>query len=342
MIGLGTIRECFRYNDWARDRLLGLATGLTDTQLDRPFEMGEGSLRATVYHLWAAEFGWLNRWQPQTSVSYDAECVGEPATEIARRFRETTAARDAFLARLDDASLSGTITFRNKKGIMSTFNFGDMMLHVCNHGTHHRAQALNMLRHLGVETPKPGIDYVLWRLQEPPDPPPALDIGSLRAYYAYADWARNQVHATAVKLGDEQLDRPFEIGSGSLRATLIHIQQAEQWWWQNWTLGPGQPFPAAAARLSIAELTRLFDTTAAQRDDFLNRITDGELPRPVSAMPRPGVTRTFPLGVTMLQLCHHGTHHRAQALNMLRHVGGEVPALDYVAMLRQRAAPVRK
>lgn len=341
MIKTGTLRECFRYNDWARERLLGLAAGLADDQLDRPFEMGEGSLRATVYHLWAAEYGWLNRWQPQTGLTYDAECHGESPAEIGRRFRETAAARDAFLGRLDDAGLAATFTFTNKKGITSTFSIGDTMLHVCNHGTHHRAQAINMLRRLGVETPKPGIDYILWRLQEPPEPPAALDVGSLRAYYAYADWARNQVHAAAAKLSDEQLDRSFEMGSGSLRATLMHIQQAEQWWWRNWTLGPGQPFPADDARPSIAELTRVFDATAAQRDDVLNRITDGELLRPVSAMPRPGVTRTFPLGVTMLQLCHHGTHHRAQALNMLRHVGGEVPALDYAAMLRQLAAPRR-
>ena len=335
MIKMGTIQECFRYNDWARERLLGLVVGLTDSQLDRPFEMGGGSLRTTIYHLWAAEFSWLNRWQPQAGVSYSSECVGEPLAEIARRFRETAAAREAFLTHLDDARLSGMITFRSPKGIVCTFNIGDMMLHVCNHGVHHRAQAINMLRHLGVEIPKPGIDYILWRLQEPADPPPAIDVDSLRTYYAYADWARTQVHAAAATLSDEQLDRPFEMGMGSLRTTLIHIREAEQWWWQNWTLGPGQAFPAADARLSIAELTRLFDATAAQRDDLLNRITDGELLRPVSASPRPGVTLTFPLGVTMLQLCHHGTHHRAHALNMLRHVGGEVSALDYVAMLRK-------
>ena len=366
MIKLGTIRECFRYNDWARERLLGLASDLTDAQLDRPFEMGEGSLRATIYHLWAAEFCWLDRWQPQKKGTgsasdqpeqtqdastrgacplfprYDAECHGESIAEIGRRFRETAAAREAFIAQLDDPGLVKTITYTNSKGVENTYSFGDMLLHVCNHGTHHRAQAINMLRQLTGEIPKPGIDYIFWRMHEPADPPSALDVGTLQAYYAYADWARDQVHTAAAKLTDEQLDRPFEMGPGTLRATLVHMRDAEQWWWQNWTQGPGQAFPAIDARLSLSALARDCEQVAAQRNDLLSRTSDADLLRPVTVMPRPGVTRTFLLGVTMLQICQHGTHHRAQALNMLRHVGGDVPVLDYAAMLRQLAARAGK
>jgi uncharacterized damage-inducible protein DinB len=55
--------------------------------------------------------------------------------------------------------------------------------------------------------------------------------------------------------------------------------------------------------------------------------------RPLEVRPRPGVVRHFPLAVTMLQTCTHGTHHRAQALNMLRHLGATVPSLDYLVSL---------
>ena len=123
---------------------------------------------------------------------------------------------------------------------------------------------------------------------------------------------------------------------GSVRATLVHIRDGEQWWLENWTRGPDHLFPAVDPHLSVTELTRLFDQTAAQRDGLLSRSTDADLLRVVSAQPRPGVLRTFPIGVTMLQLCFHGTHHRAQVLNMFRHLGAEVPGLDYAAMLRER------
>ena len=39
---------------------------------------------------------------------------------------------------------------------------------------------------------------------------------------------------------------------------------------------------------------------------------------------------TLPLGDTMLQIGGHGTHHRAQAVNMLRRLGRTAPPLDYI------------
>jgi len=33
---------------------------------------------------------------------------------------------------------------------------------------------------------------------------------------------------------------------------------------------------------------------------------------------------------SLLQLCCHGSHHRAQLVNMLRHSGLKIPAVDVV------------
>ena len=238
--------------------------------------------------------------------------TGESIAEIGRRFRQTAAARDAFLGGMDDARLAEKITCTSKRWGTANFSFGDMMLHVCNHGAHHRAQAINMLRHLGVAPAKPPLDYIFMKMEPAMAAAPALDGGTLRAYYAYADWARARVYAVAAKLSDEQLDRPFEIGMGCVRATLGHLRDAEQWWLVNWTRSPDHGFPAVDPRASITELSRRFDHTAAERNELLNHSTDDDLQRIVTAKPRPDVTRTFPLGVTMLQLCFHGTHHRAQ------------------------------
>ncbi len=334
---IDTLRECLAWNDWGRERLLTHTAGLSDGELDRPIPMGEGSLRKTLYHLWAAEFGWLDRWRPQPD-TYDAECHGEPVSEIARRFRETAERRNAFLTELDEGGLTRTVTYTNKKGVTSTFSFAGMMLHVCNHGVHHRAQAVNMLRQLGRPMPGPGLDYIFMKHEQTERGDTAaapLDCATLTDYFAYGDWARAKVHAAAAPLDDARLDRRFDMGLGTLRATLEHIQLAELWWYENWTRGPGQLFPPVDSQVSIAELTRRFNETAARRSQFLTGLSDGDLARPTTATPRPGIFRTFPLGVTMLQLCGHGTQHRAQALNMLRQLGAEVPALDYVVMLRE-------
>jgi uncharacterized damage-inducible protein DinB len=338
MIGLGTIRECLRYTAWARDKLLARAAALADAQLDQPFPMGTGSLRATLQHLYGAERTWFVRWQgseqPQFPHSHTLAAPGD----LWLAYRALATARDDVLATLHDDDLERPITYITQAGQTCTNSLGDILLHVSNHGTHHRAQAGWMLRQLGSPLPKPGPDYIFMRLEDPALAPPALDVGTLRTYYAYADWARDRVHAVAAQLTGEQLDRPFDLGIGSARATLAHICLAEQWWLDNWTVGPKQLFPASDSRISVADLARQFEQIALRRNELLAGSSDADLHRPVGAMPRQGMTLSFPLGVTMLQLCCHGTHHRAQLLNMFRRLEARVPELSYITMARERCS----
>jgi uncharacterized damage-inducible protein DinB len=39
----------------------------------------------------------------------------------------------------------------------------------------------------------------------------------------------------------------------------------------------------------------------------------------------------------LLQLCYHATHHRAQAVNILRRLGTQAPELDYMMRIREPA-----
>ncbi len=335
---LGTIRELFAFTDWARDKLMTVASGLADEQLDRKFEMGEGSLRATLNHLWSSERMWLDRWKRHPQPRSRKDAAGVTMSGLWQEFRETAAERTKFLAGMGDADLPHLLTYTNVRGETYTFPFGGMMLHVSNHGSHHRAQAVNMIRRVGAALPRPGLDYIFMKIEAPETTPCGLDLGTLRTYFAYGDWANARVLAEAAKLTDEQLNRPFEIGLGTLRKTLVHIRDAEQWWFCNWTKGPGELFPQADEAIGVDQLQRLFAETASKRNEFISGLSDPDLKRIVKATPRPNVLRILPLGVPMLQLNHHGTHHRAQALNMLRHVGAKIPALDVVVWLRERSA----
>lgn len=51
----------YAYTDWANAKVLSLCTGLSDAQLDRSKEMGFGTLRATLFHILAADTIWLER-----------------------------------------------------------------------------------------------------------------------------------------------------------------------------------------------------------------------------------------------------------------------------------------
>lgn len=332
-----TVLEMFKYNDWANDWLMNTAAALDDEQWDRPFEMGMGSLRKTMQHLYQVERLWLERWKGVMQPPLPSPDDVSTTHKLRQCFGTVMKDRGAFVDQLGEAGLARTISYRNVKGEQFSNRFGDMMHHVCNHGSHHRAQALNMLRRLGVKVSN--IDYLVMKRREAPETPqPTYAPTILRAFFAYGDWANGRMLDAAQALGDDQLDKPFEMGFGTLRRTLSHIRDAEQWWSQNWLEGPERPFPGADAGISLGALRQSMGEIAAARNAFLARATDGDLQNPVSALVRPGMTLTFPLGASMVQLGFHGTHHRAQVVNMLRHLGATVPPLDFIVWVREQSA----
>jgi uncharacterized damage-inducible protein DinB len=152
---LATIRVLFTYNDWGRDRLMALAAGLPDEKLDRPFEMGEGSLRKTLEHLFGAEWTWLQRCKGRSPASGECPRNFTTLSALWDEWRRTAEQRNDFVGTLSSADLPRPVTYVHpSSGKRYSFQLGHVLLHVCNHGTHHRAQALNMLRHVGAEVPE--------------------------------------------------------------------------------------------------------------------------------------------------------------------------------------------
>lgn len=334
----GTIRELFTYVDQARGRLLEAAAGCDDAALDRPFEMGEGTLRKTLHHLWGAEQVWLSRWtgtrSPLDSPEGD-QSDGVSVADLAKGFSATAAEREAWLQTQDAASMAGTFRYSRPfwmdPGPDLELPLGLSVVHVLNHFPHHGAQAVNMLKALG--KPLPALDYIVMRRDGTPPAWP-LDLATLRRYLAHSDWAFREVHEAAAQLPEAAQNRSFDIGPGSLRRVMRHMADATQWWIDNLE-GRHDPYPALTEGGSWEDLWTCYDRVARRRDDQIAPLQDADLLRSVAVTPRPGVDRAFPLGIVMLQWCLHGTWHRAQALNMLRHAGGTVPSLDVNVWLRQ-------
>lgn len=326
----GTIRELFTYNDWARERLVEAISSCNDEALDRPFEMGEGTLRKTVHHLWGAEVVWLARWMGTRSpLESDEAETGEGVTiaDLAGRFLDMAAQREAWLQTQDAETLAGTFTYSRpfwmEEGPDLELPLGVSVLHLLDHFPHHAAQAVNMLKQVGAKLPT--VDYILMR-RDGTTPTPPIDSSTLRRYLAHGDWAYRQVHEAGAALSEEATSREFPIGPGTLRRIMGHLADAPDWWMDNLDHGPGQPFPTIDESSSWDELWIRYERAARRRNSHLENLAD--LERVVTVAPRPGIELRFPLGVAMLQLCVHGTRHRAQALNMLRHTGGAVPGLD--------------
>lgn len=160
MIDLESIHAFLRYNDWSNEQILRAAELLSDELLDRPFDMGRGTLRRTLLHLHAGEHVWVQRWQGRTETPWPDEDEAASAKAIAERFPKTYSERSAFLDSLQNGELEREVTYRDSKGSLFHALLGDMVMQAIIHSIHHRSQAVNMIRRLGGSLVE--LDYMTW------------------------------------------------------------------------------------------------------------------------------------------------------------------------------------
>jgi uncharacterized damage-inducible protein DinB len=123
------------------------------------------------------------------------------------------------------------------------------------------------------------------------------------------------------------------MGMDTIRKTVLHIADAERWWLKNWTLGPSQ-LERAPASTTVADLRSQWSQTILERNRFLDSLDGESTQRVVTALVGPMSVRV-PVIESFLQLFGHGTHHRAQLINMMRHTGITAPGCDYSLWMRE-------
>ncbi len=177
------------YDRWATRRLLELCRLLTPEQLHRRFPMGPGSLHDTLTHTIGCVLRWSDRIRGvavRPSIekgSRGAGAVGEggvggmPARTIAELVTLHDAASDDLGATAAEARRVGLgshirVSFEGMRpdGDPREYIFtrGAALMHVLNHGTHHRAQCLNILRRLeapGVSDAIADFDVADWQYE---------------------------------------------------------------------------------------------------------------------------------------------------------------------------------
>jgi len=160
MIQLETVRTFYRYDDWANDQLLLASGQIGDAKLDQAFDMGLGSIRATLMHIIIGEETFLLRAQGQVEARWGDEGERVNIAIMKERLDDTRRRRDAFFRALTDAELPKKRVYRDSKGALYATTLGDLVFQVCTHSMHHRAQVINMLRRVGAKAPE--LDYIYW------------------------------------------------------------------------------------------------------------------------------------------------------------------------------------
>jgi uncharacterized damage-inducible protein DinB len=163
----------------------------------------------------------------------------------------------------------------------------------------------------------------------------ALD--TVRELFRYNDVANTMVFDAVAPLGEEQLNQPLDIGPGSLRKILRHLLAGEQTWLRRQRGEVEAKWAEAAAPSAIDEVRSQLDANAEDRAAWLSKLTDADLARTQNYRDSKGTLYSATLHEMLLQAFVHSTHHRAQAVNAIRRVGGAAPDVDYMYSVRRAA-----
>lgn len=156
-----TIRRLFQYRAWAHARLWESVMPLTDEEFTRDLGYSWGTIQRQLVHIMSAEWVWITRLNGETPTS-PLDFDEYPTRETLReKWDEVAAQVWAYIDALEDDDLDRPLSYTTVRGQQYTNRVVDILLHVVNHGTDHRAQVFAMIGMLGGQTPNQDLIYYL-------------------------------------------------------------------------------------------------------------------------------------------------------------------------------------
>jgi uncharacterized damage-inducible protein DinB len=157
------------HNRWATHKILSLCASLTPGQFHQRFDIGPGSLHDTIVHIIGCMRGWADDVAGADARPWLYERKDRYTTvELGERLDSVSDYLGAMIER-SRACLGDHVRVRFRDdGPTFTFTRGVALTHALVHGTHHRAQCLNVLRRLnvpGVSDRLPDIDLNEWQTE---------------------------------------------------------------------------------------------------------------------------------------------------------------------------------
>ncbi len=163
----------------AREKLFDWIRPLTPEQYVHEFPFAHRTLRATMIELAMTEL-WLAMRLREDPMPRPFRWEGMPINEEAQdtfpkleaAWRAQTPQTRATLASLTDlAKMVETVHYGKRKMVTFQATRGDIATQLLLHEVHHRAQAMAMLRHLGVAAEDLDFIFFVQDIQEMPLPP---------------------------------------------------------------------------------------------------------------------------------------------------------------------------
>jgi uncharacterized damage-inducible protein DinB len=163
MDAVDLIRRLHEHRAWVNRNLRQAARDLPGAALQRPLAIGQGSLWKTLLHLYGAEYAWLEALTGNEKGVAPGDVADKlpgnqqgknpigSLAELESHWSDLDARWKSYLDNLSSADLEQPVAKVSADGKRRITARSDVLLHVCTHAQYTVAQAVNMLRQLGVE-----------------------------------------------------------------------------------------------------------------------------------------------------------------------------------------------
>jgi uncharacterized damage-inducible protein DinB len=152
MLSVFALQDMLAYTAWASRRLVDAAAQLPPEQLTRDFGTADKSVLGTLVHIFAADRIWFWRIEgnvPATFLSdadYQMSVLQNDWPQLHDKWQR-------WAAQLTDETAAADLHYRDIRGNQWSQPLWQVVMHVVNHGTHHRGQAAGFLRSMGAAPP---------------------------------------------------------------------------------------------------------------------------------------------------------------------------------------------
>jgi uncharacterized damage-inducible protein DinB len=142
------VRLHLRYSAWASRKLVDAVRAVPDVDFEKSVGISHNSLLGTLAHIAWADWLWLTRVIGPTGKP------GETREAIETVWPELQDKWIAWSEAADDAAVNRLVEYKSiLDGQIARTPAWQIVLHVVNHATLHRGQAMGMLRQMGLDPP---------------------------------------------------------------------------------------------------------------------------------------------------------------------------------------------
>ncbi len=161
MADVDHIRSVYDYYTWANEHVLDAASSLSEAELAKELGASFGSVQGNLRHVFWAQGLWLQRFTGAEAAEVPGATAGIAAIREAYVASEDTLS--GFVAAVTEDDLVGVLSYEDTRGNTYERPLWQPLVHLVNHGTHHRAECAMLLTSLG-HAPRQ-LDYIFFELE---------------------------------------------------------------------------------------------------------------------------------------------------------------------------------